>query len=184
MYATQGAGGGKSRHGGAAARGGGGKQRRPEMRRQYLALIALASVAAVAITSDAPPPTGSTVTVSTIAGGLGGGCRRGGRSGYQDGDARTTALFNRPSRVQAVTMPGSAGEERLFVLDDENGCVRSMPLQQPPNRTLVRSDTPCAAASTIGHNRSDVVFPNGTSRGESLIRVVTLCSIAILIATC
>lgn len=103
-------------------------------------------------------------TVSTIAGGAGSGCRHGGRSGYRDGNAAVAALFNRPSRVQAVTMPGDEGE-RLFVLDDENGCVRSLPLHRPPARTSVRSDTPCASASSIGHNSSDVVWPNGTSRG-------------------
>jgi DNA-binding beta-propeller fold protein YncE len=124
--------------------------------RRALALLALAAP------SLAVAPA---VTVSTLAGGAGSGCHRGGRAGYQDGDTRTAALFNRPSRVQAVAMPGGEGE-RLFVLDDENGCVRSMPLQQQPNGTLlVRSDTPCAAASPIGHNGSDVVFPNGTSRG-------------------
>ena len=109
-------------------------------------------------------PAAGTYTVSTLAGGAGGGCRRGGRSGYRDGNATTSALFSRPSRVQAVTMPGSEGE-RLFVLDDFNGCVRSMPLPQPPSRTSVRSDTPCAGASPIGHNGTDVVWPNGTSRG-------------------
>lgn len=129
-----------------------------------LATVALSSSTAPADTTMAAAPGTLLYSVSTIAGGAGGGCRHGGRSGYRDGNATAAALFNRPSRVQAVTMPGDEGE-RLYVLDDENGCVRSLPLHQRPTHTSVRSDTPCASASSIGHNASDVVWPNSTSRG-------------------
>eukprot|EP01046_Picozoa_sp_COSAG06_P040751 COSAG06_NODE_4964_length_3827_cov_1.468079_2_plen_347_part_00 len=120
----------------------------------------------------APSARAPAVTVTTIAGGA--GSRRCGRpSGLRDGNARATALFDDPSRVQAVSVAndasdpsgGVAEEERLFVLDDKNGCVRSFPLHRPANATDVRSDTPCGSASVIGHNSSDVVWPNGTSRG-------------------
>jgi hypothetical protein len=131
---------------------------------QPLLIFFLAGAAAPTRTAASGNVHPEYTTVSTIAGGAGGGCRHGGRSGYRDGNATAAALFNRPSRVQAVTMPGDEGE-RLFVLDDENGCVRSLPLHRPPAHTSVRSDTPCASASPIGHNSSDVVWPNGTSRG-------------------
>jgi hypothetical protein len=72
------------------------------------------------------------------------------------------ALFNRPSRLQAVSV---AGIERLYVLDDNNGCVRSMPLGLPPNGTVVRSETLCSDASTLAHVGPDAKFPNGTTRG-------------------
>lgn len=138
--------------------------------RESLVIVMLATVAlcspafASTITAAAGAPATTSYSVSTIAGGAGGGCHNGGRSGYRDGNATAAALFRRPSRVQAVTMPRDEGE-RLFVLDDENGCVRSLPLHKSPAHTSVRSDTPCATASSIGHNASDVVWPNGTSRG-------------------
>ena len=70
----------------------------------------------------------ATAAVSTIAGQCG-------RPGYRDGPA-LVSLFNHPSRLQAVSV---AGIERLYVLDDNNGCVRSMPLGLPPNGTVVVS---------------------------------------------
>ena len=60
------------------------------------------------------------------------------------------------------TMPD--GSERLFVLDDHNGCVRSLPLHVAPNATVVRSETACGPASPIAHVGADAQFPNGTSR--------------------
>jgi hypothetical protein len=96
-------------------------------------------------------------TVTTIAGICG-------RAGYSDGPAGT-ALFNHPSRVQAVLV--EPGVERLFVLDDSNGCVRSLPLLPAAGNltAVVRAETPCAGASTLAHTGPDVKWPNGSSRG-------------------
>jgi hypothetical protein len=100
--------------------------------------------------------------VSTIAGG--GACNR---AGYKDGLA-SEALFNLPARVQAVTMHAgdskTASIERLFVLDNHNGCIRSFPLGLPPAETIVRSDTGCGVNSTLAFLGPDAKFANGTSR--------------------
>ena len=107
------------------------------------------------------PPTAN-VTVTTIAGGAGGA--RCSVPGYHDGPA-SEALFNMPARLQVVADPASSGGERLYVFDLHNGCVRSLPLGVAAAATVVRSETPCGAASTLAHVGPDARFPNGTSRG-------------------
>ena len=130
---------------------------------QLLQLLPLAAGSSGSAGSGSGSGSGS-VTVTTLAGGGGPGderCRTR-RAGYQDGPA-PQALFNLPSRVQAVTM--ADGSERLFVLDDHNGCVRSLPLHVAPNATVVRSETACGPASPIAHVGADAQFPNASSRG-------------------
>lgn len=106
----------------------------------------------------APSPA-SSVTVTTLAGGGGTACT--GHAGYKDGLA-SEALFNLPARAQAVAMPH--GGERLFVLDNHNGCVRSFPLGLDPADTFVRSETGCGPNSTLAYLGPDALYPNGTSR--------------------
>jgi hypothetical protein len=101
------------------------------------------------------------LAVTTLAGG-GTACNK---AGYKDGLA-SEALFNLPARVQAVALPtnNSASRERLFVLDNHNGCIRSFPLGLSPADTFVRSDTGCGTNSTLAYLGPDAKYPNGTSR--------------------
>ena len=109
----------------------------------------------------AGPSFDANVTVSTLAGGGAGG-RKCVVPGYRDGPA-AQALFNLPARLQAVADPG--GGERLYIFDIHNGCVRSLPLGVAAAATVVRSETPCGAGSTLAHVGPDARFANGTSRG-------------------
>ena len=110
----------------------------------------------------AGPSFDANVTVSTLAAGGGAGGRKCVVPGYRDGPA-AQALFNLPARLQAVADPG--GGERLYIFDIHNGCVRSLPLGVAAAATVVRSETPCGAGSTLAHVGPDARFANGTSRG-------------------